>query len=58
MTTNTKPQSGRTRHEAENGDGMKVKLLVGTAHGQSGEIVVLSTNVALHEIAANRAEAV
>ena len=58
MTMTTKPQSGRTRHEAENGDGTKVKLLVGGAYGQAFEIVILSTNVALHEIAAGRAVAV
>lgn len=58
MTMTTKPQSGRTRHEAESGDGTKVKLLVGGAYGQAGEIVILSFQVAAHEIAANRAVAV
>jgi hypothetical protein len=53
---NNKPQSGNTRHEAENGDGLKVKLLVGTPHGQAGELVILSYQVALHEIASGRAE--
>jgi hypothetical protein len=54
-TMNGKAQSGRDRHEAEKNDGMKVKLVVATPHGQAGEIVILSYQVALHEIAAGRA---
>jgi hypothetical protein len=55
---NNKPQSGNTRHEAENGDSLKVKFLVGTPHGQAGEIVILSYQVALSEIASGHAVAV
>lgn len=46
----TKPQSGRTRDEAEALDGMKVKLLAGTKRGMPGQIVVLSRQSALAEI--------
>jgi hypothetical protein len=39
-------------------DGQKVKLLPGTGHGQVGEIIILSVQRALSEIAAGRATAV
>ena len=45
-----KPQSGRTRDEAEAFDGMKIKLLAGTKRGQVGQVVVLSRQSALAEI--------
>jgi hypothetical protein len=48
--------TAHTRVESE--DGRKVKLLTGTSHGQPGEIVVLSTQVALREIELGRAVAV
>ena len=46
-----KPQSGRTRDEAEANDGMKIKLPVGSKRGPAGQIVVPSRNSALSEIA-------
>jgi hypothetical protein len=54
--SNTKPQSGRTRDEAEAHDSWKVKLLAGTKRGAVGSIVSLSYQAAQVEINAGRAQ--
>lgn len=54
---NPKPQSGRTRDEAEAHDGMKIKLLASTKLGKPGNIVTLAWQQAQIEIAAGRAAA-
>ena len=49
MSNTTKPQSGRTRHEAEQHDGERVRILA------TNEVVVLSQQAALALIAQGKA---